>query len=118
LGKRPELLKYTVQAPKAGKYRLTAHVATVARRQSCILRLNRRTLIDINLPFSLGMWEDTEPVTIDLREGRNTLMFTCRAPNRGVSIKEFALRFQAVAFGHDSWRKRALGTDGSFRCQG
>jgi hypothetical protein len=91
LGKRPELLKYTVEAPKAGKYSLTANVATVARKQSCILRLNRRTLIDINLPFSLGMWEDTEPVTIDLREGRNTLMFTCRAPNRGVSIKEFAL---------------------------
>jgi len=48
--------------------------------------------LSIDLPFSLGMWEDTKPVTIDLREGRNTLMLTCRAPNRGVSLKHFKLK--------------------------
>lgn len=92
LGKRPELLKYYVEVPKAGKYSLTAHVATVARRQTALLRLNRRTLIDIPLPFSLGMWQDTEPLEVELREGRNTLMLTCNAPNRGLSIKRLELR--------------------------
>jgi hypothetical protein len=29
-GNRPELLKDTIQAPKAGKYELTANVVTVA----------------------------------------------------------------------------------------
>lgn len=91
LGKRPELLKYYVEVPQAGKYEFTAHVVTVARQQNMLMRLNRRTLLDIDLPFSLGMWEDTKPVTIDLREGRNTLMLTCKTPNRGVTLKHFKL---------------------------
>ena len=38
------------------------------------------------------------PVVMELREGRNTLMFTCRAPNRGITIKELHLNMirQAV----------------------
>jgi len=91
LGKRPELLKYTFDLPAAGKYELTALVATVAAKQQALFRLNRRTLIDVPLPYTKGMWEETEPVTVDLRKARNTLMLTCRAPNRGVSIKEFTL---------------------------
>ena len=80
-----------VQMPKAGKYTLTAHVVTVAPEQSCLLRLNRRTLIDIDLPYSRGMWQDTRPVVIELQEGRNTLMFTRKVPSRGVTIKQFKL---------------------------
>jgi hypothetical protein len=91
LGQRPDLLKYYVGVPAAGEYELTARVATVSVNQQAILRLNRRTLVDIPLPYTKGMWEETEPVTIALKEGRNTLMFTCRAPNRGVSIKHFTL---------------------------
>ncbi len=91
LGNRPELMRYTIEVGKAGKYDFTANVATVARNQECMLRLNRRTLIDIDLPFSLGMWEDTKPVTIDLKEGRNSFMFTCAAPNRGLTLKGFTL---------------------------
>lgn len=91
LGKQPELLKYYVEVPKAGKYELTAHVVTVARDQKALIRLNRRTLIDMPLPSTWGMWQDTKPVAIDMVAGRNTLMFTCEPPNRGVSIKCFRL---------------------------
>jgi len=91
LGNRPELLRYTVTLPAAGNYELIARVATVATKQQVIVRLNRRTLVDMPLPYTKGMWKDTEPVSIKLREGRNTLQITCRAPNRGVSIKEFRL---------------------------
>jgi len=35
---------------------------------------------------------DTEPVILDLKEGRNTLNFTLKAPNKGVSIKQFRLK--------------------------
>ena len=91
LGMQPELLKYYIEAPKAGKYELTLRVVTVSRDQTCLLRLNRRTLIDLDLPSTWGKWQDTKPIEIDLREGRNTLMFTCRAPNRGVTIKSFTL---------------------------
>ena len=91
LGKRPELLRYDIDMPQAGKYNLTIHVVTVAREQACLLRLNRRTLIDMPLPFTLGEWKDTQPVEVDLKEGRNTLMFTCKTPNRGISIKYMKL---------------------------
>ena len=92
LGQRPELIRYSVEVPAAGKYQLTAKVATVSPKQTSILRVNRRTLIDMPLPFTKGLWGITDPVVMELREGRNTLMFTCRAPNRGVTIKEFQLK--------------------------
>ena len=92
LGNRPELLSYTVEAPTSGKYEIVAQVATVSPKQQVILRLNRRTLVDLSLPYTKGMWQESEPVTIDLREGRNSLMFTARAPNRGVSVKELTLK--------------------------
>jgi len=90
-GKRPELLSYTIQAPKAGQYQLTAHVVTVTVDRSCLVRLNRRTLIDIPLPYTCGMWKDTKPVAVALKEGRNKLDFTCKVPNKGLTVKYFRL---------------------------
>ena len=92
LGERPEILRYTVEAPAAGKYELTMNVCTVSKKYEVIARLNRRTLVNATLPFSKGTWDRTEPEIIELREGRNTIMLTFRAPNRGVSIKEFQLK--------------------------
>lgn len=91
LGERPELISYTVEVPADGKYTLTARVATVSPKQQAIIRLNRRTLIDMPLPYTKGMWEESAPVPINLTQGRNNLMFTCRAPNRGITIKDFRL---------------------------
>ncbi len=92
LGTRPEILRYTVQAPVAGKYEITAKVATVSVQQTVILRLNRRTLVNLTLPYTKGLWKQTDPEVIELRAGSNSIMFTLRAPNRGVSIKEFQLK--------------------------
>ncbi len=92
LGQRPEILKYSVEAPAAGKYELTMNVCTVSQKYEVIARLNRRTLVNTMLPYSKGAWDRTEPEIIELREGRNTIMLTFRAPNRGVSIKEFQLK--------------------------
>jgi len=90
-GKRPELLRYTVQAPAAGKYELTVKVVTVAINGGFLLRLNRRTMVDLEVPFTRGKWERTQPVTVDLKRGRNSLQFTMKTPNKGLSIKEFTL---------------------------
>ena len=92
LGTRPEILRYTVQVSAAGKYEITVKVATVSVQQTVILRLNRRTLVNVTLPYTKGLWQQTEPEVIELREGANSIMFTLRAPNRGVSIKEFQLK--------------------------
>ena len=92
LGNRPELLKYRFEAPAAGKCVLTARVATVAMNQCWLVRVNRTRPVKVDLPYTKGMWEETEPLTVALSEGRNTLSLTCRAPNRGVSIREFTLK--------------------------
>jgi hypothetical protein len=93
-GGQPELLKFYVKAPKAGKYELTMHVCTVTVDRSMLLRLNRRTMLNIAIPYTKGYWKDTEPLTIDLKEGRNTLLFTIRTPNKGISIKHLKLKPQ------------------------
>jgi DNA-directed RNA polymerase subunit K/omega len=64
---------------------------TVTVDRSFLLRLNRRTLVDIPLPYTRGMWEQTKPVTIALKERRNTLQITIKAPNKGLTIKSFTL---------------------------
>ena len=92
LGNRPEILRYTVEAPTAGKYELTAKVATVSTQQEVIFRLNRRTIVNVTLPYTKGSWQQSDPKIVDLRAGRNSIMVTFRAPNRGVSIKEIRLK--------------------------
>jgi hypothetical protein len=57
-----------------------------------IARINRRMIVNAMLPYTKGSWQRTEPKAIELKEGRNTIMLTFRAPNRGVSIKELQLK--------------------------
>jgi hypothetical protein len=92
IGQRPELLSYTVDVPKAGKYGFTAHVCTVTMERKFLLRVNRRTLVDVDMPYTKADWMDTEPVELELKEGRNRISFTQYAPNKGVSIKYFKLK--------------------------
>jgi len=86
------LLRYTVNLPKAGKYELTAHVCTVTMDRKLLLRVNRRTLVDVNIPYTKADWMNTEPVELDLKEGRNKIEYTHKIPNKGLSIKYFTLK--------------------------
>ena len=92
LGNRPEILRYTIEVARAGRYELSLNVCTVSRKYEVIARINRRSIVNTVLPFTKGNWQRTKPEPIDLREGRNTIMLTFRAPNRGVSIKDFQLK--------------------------
>ena len=91
-GRRPELLSYTVDIPEAGKYGFTAHVCTVTVDRQFLLRVNRRTLVDVDIPYTKADWMDTELVQLKMKEGRNRISFTQYAPNKGVSIKYFKLK--------------------------
>jgi hypothetical protein len=91
-GNRPELLSYTVILPKAGKYEVTSRVVSVTTGRSFILRVNRRSMFNIDIPLSMGDWIDTKPVTIELKEGKNKLLFTIKSPNKGLSLKGFSLK--------------------------
>jgi hypothetical protein len=91
-GTRPELLSYNLDVPKAGTYEFTAHVCTVTVDRQFLLRLNRRTYLDVDLPYTKADWMDTSPVELDLKEGRNRFEYTHKGPNKGVSIKYFQLK--------------------------
>ena len=90
-------LKYEVKnVPEAGKYFLTARVCTINPKQN--LRVSTTEQGDENkgvvlkLPYTLGGWQDSEPVPLQLKEGGNTLHFWRDAPPQyGISIKEFVL---------------------------
>jgi len=47
----------------------------------------------IELPFALGQWQESEPVTLTLEEGENTLRFwRDQPPQYGMAVKEFTLK--------------------------
>ncbi len=95
LGSQPEILRYDVQVPAAGKYEISALVSTVSPEgMDVTYRVNRRTIVETVLPYTKGQWQTSEPQVVELREGSNSVMITLRAPNRGVSIK--AITFKPV----------------------
>ena len=47
--------------------------------------------VEIALPFTVGMWDTTEPFEIELAKGTNVLHFTREGEVKGVSIKDFKL---------------------------
>jgi hypothetical protein len=87
-------MEFTVEVPKAGTYALSARVATSNVEQSLQLAVNgAESPATLDLPYTLGMWADSEPVTLELKEGKNTLRFwRDRAPQFGVAWKSFTLK--------------------------
>lgn len=93
-GKTPEdsVFEYTFDALQAGKYALTARVVTVHRDVHLSLTPNAaKAPIHIDIPNTVGMWEDTKPVEIALVKGKNTLSFTRETIHNGPPIKQFTL---------------------------
>ena len=106
----PESFVYEVTVPAAGDYLLSAKVVTINRDQSLQLKLNDQDpTLDLPLPYTIGMWEESKPIKIPLQQGKNTLSFTRRVPEEfakhvwtrsgpeygGVSIRSFALQSAA-----------------------
>lgn len=92
LGGKPEDFEYAFEIPTAGRYALVARVVTVNTGQQLRVTANDAEVpIDLALPYTVGRWEETAPVRIDLRRGRNVIRFTCQVPNHGLSIKNLTL---------------------------
>ncbi len=88
-----ERFAYTVEAPKAGTYELSARLVTPAWDQSLDLTINgANEVINIELPYTKGMWGELEPVRVELQDGTNVLTFSrLHFYFRGVSIRDFTL---------------------------
>jgi hypothetical protein len=86
--------EYTFDAPKAGKYALTAQVVTPSWKQHLTVKANGADKpIDIALPFTVGMWDKAQPVEITLAKGKNVLTFSREQHEglKGVTIRDFTL---------------------------
>ena len=91
---RKSKIEYTVNAPKAGTYALTAMVCTANYNQQVIVSANgAESEIIMAMPFTVGTWQESKPVTITLKEGENKLNFSrANPPQKGLAIKSFVLK--------------------------
>ena len=88
-----EPFEYTFDAPVAGKYALSARVVTVSPDQHLLVAANdAKEPVDIAVPYTIGKWEQTQPVEIALVKGKNVLQFTRVEPVKGLTIKDFTLK--------------------------
>jgi chemotaxis protein histidine kinase CheA len=83
--------EYEFEAPAAGKYTLTAKVATIQEGQIFILSANSAQPAELPVPYTLGAWQNTKPLPVTLEKGKNTLSFELKTGSRGVTIKDFTL---------------------------
>ena len=90
----PQPLEYTFEAPKAGKYQLTAKLVTPSWKQHLLISANGSDKpVDLELPHTTGMWDTTQPVTVELKAGKNVLTMNHQADGyaKGFSIHHFKL---------------------------
>ena len=83
--------EYTFNAPAAGKYQLTARVVTPTWKQSMEVTANGSEAVAIDLPFTVGMWDQTQPVVVELKQGENHLSFTREGNVMGITVRDFTL---------------------------
>lgn len=85
--------EYEVAVPIEGKYTLSARVATVQTGQKIVVSANGSDQPNpIDVPYTLGMWEPTEAVEIDLVQGKNTVRFELVVGSRSVMVKDITLK--------------------------
>ena len=88
-----QTFEYTIDAPAAGKYELTARVATPSWKQSLFVTANdAEQPVEIALPHTVGLWDESKPVTIELIKGKNVLKFSRQGSVKGITIKDFKLK--------------------------
>jgi len=88
-----EEFEYTFEAPADGKYALSARVVTTSADQHLLVAANdAKEPTDIAVPFTVGMWDKTQPVEVTLVKGRNVLRFSRNEPVKGLTIKDFTLK--------------------------
>lgn len=87
--------EYVFEVPQAGRYGLMARVATLQEGQSFKFVANdAKQPLEVAVPYTIGLWQQTQPIGIPLAKGRNILRFELQSGSRGVSIKDFTLTLQ------------------------
>lgn len=74
--KAGDTFEYTFDAPKAGKYKLVADLATPMPNRKLFATANGGTPVEMSLPYTIGLWGKSEPVEVELKAGSNVLKFS------------------------------------------
>jgi formylglycine-generating enzyme required for sulfatase activity len=87
-------LEYNITVPEAGKYSLVARVVTANYdNQLCVSANGDKSETTMMMPFTLGKWQESKPITLALKKGENTLQFVRRDPPQWpMVIKSFTLK--------------------------
>ena len=84
--------QYVFEAPQAGKYALTARVATLQEGQKFLFTANEaKQPVELAVPYTVGLWQQTKPLEISLTKGQNALNFAVKDGSRDVTVKDFTL---------------------------
>jgi len=84
--------QYQFESPQAGRYALTALVTTLQEGQKFLFAANDvKQQLEVAVPYTVGMWQQTKPVEVVLVKGKNALNFAVQDGSRSVTIKEFTL---------------------------
>lgn len=86
--KESDSFAYTFDAPRGGKYQLVASVVTPMPKHRLFVSANGEDAVEMALPYTIGMWDTTAPVAIELKAGKNVLKF--HGPAR-VTVGRFTL---------------------------
>ncbi|MBK1828046.1 hypothetical protein [Haloferula rosea] len=84
--------EYEFDAPEAGRYELRMEVVTPSWKQALQLEVNESGSPQvIALPFTVGMWQTSDPVVVELKSGANRLRFFREGEVKGVTLRKFTL---------------------------
>jgi hypothetical protein len=85
-------VSYAVDVGQAATYYLTANFSTYHMNQDLLVNTNTTTNGSLTMPvyYTLGYWNQTQSVAVDLLSGRNVLTFT-RTTDRELAFKDFIL---------------------------
>lgn len=81
--------EYKIRAPRTGDYLLTTKLATAQTGQKFLLTMNNGETVEQPVPYTIGLWKNTEGVPVKLKSGMNTLQFEIAPGSRGVTLKSF-----------------------------
>jgi formylglycine-generating enzyme required for sulfatase activity len=89
--------EYSLNIPRSGKYSVVASVVTVNYNQRLNVSVKNRKGDSeeavVEMPFTLGQWQESAPVMLSLEEGDNILRFwRDKPPQFGLVIKHFILK--------------------------
>ncbi|MCU0797466.1 MAG: hypothetical protein MUF31_16220 [Akkermansiaceae bacterium] len=85
---------YEIEVRRAGTYQFSARIATVQKGQVLAVSINGAPASESPVPYTLGLWQQTPAITLNLKSGKNTLQLGLKQGSRGVTIKDLTLKPQ------------------------